>query len=148
VVKEGKRSAGGQYRGEGRMSWLQVVAVQPDTDYQFSGYLKAQILSGVVAYQLWFVDELGGPLGEPITVSPHQASTDWVKDEIEVHSPAEAAAVQIWGQIIADGRAWFDDVSWQEKGSGFSPWWLVAVAVLLVACGVGFVLLRGRDRPA
>jgi hypothetical protein len=146
VVKEGKRSAGGQYRGEGRMAWLQVVAVQPDVDYQFSGYLKAQILSGVVAYQLWFVNELGGPLGEPITVVAHQSSTDWVLDEIEARSPPEAAAVQIWGQIIADGRAWFDDVTWQEKGSGLGPGWLIAGAFLLilVAGGVFFVLFRVR----
>lgn len=147
VVKEGKRSAGGQYRGEGRMSWLQVVAVVPDTEYQFSGYLKAQILSGVVAYQLWFVDELGGPIGEPIAITPLQSSTDWVKGEIEVRAPAEAAAIQIWGQIIADGRAWFDDVRWQEKGVGFGLWWVVlGIAILAVAGGGGFVLARGRGR--
>jgi hypothetical protein len=146
VVKEGKHSAGGQYRGDGRMSWLQVVAVEPDTDYQFSGYVKAQILSGVVAYQLWFVDELGGPLGEPITVAAHQGSTDWVKDQIEVRAPAGAAGVQIWGQIIADGRAWFDDVQWREKGSGFGLWWLVVMVAALAAAGAGVVLLRGRSR--
>jgi hypothetical protein len=146
VVKEGKRSAGGQYRGEGRMSWLQVVTVQPDAGYRFSGYLKAQILSGVVAYQLWFVDELGGPVGEPITVAPHQTSIDWVKDEIEVHAPPEATAVQIWGQIIADGRAWFDDVRWQEKGTGFSLGWLAAVVLVLAAAGGGLALLRVRRR--
>jgi Arylsulfotransferase (ASST) len=144
VVKEGRHSVGGQYRGEGRMSWLQVVAVQPNSDYQFSGFLKAQILSGVVAYQLWFVDELGGPLGEPITVAPHQSSTDWVKDEIEVRAPAEATAVQIWGQIIADGRAWFDGVSWKEKGSGSGGWWVAVGAAVLVAGAVGFALLRRR----
>jgi hypothetical protein len=145
VVREGKHSAGGQYRGEGRMSWLQVVTVQPGTDYQFSGYLKAQILSGVVAYQLWFVDDLGGPLGEPITVAPHQSSTDWVKDEIEVRAPAEATAVQIWCQIIADGRAWFDDVGWKEKGGGVSGWWVIVGVALLVAGGVAVVLLRHRQ---
>jgi len=148
VVKEGDHSAGGQYRGEGRMSWLQVVAVQPETDYAFSGYLKAQILSGVVAYQLWFVDGMGGPIGEPITVAAHQSSTDWVRDEIEVSAPPEAAAVQIWGQIIADGRAWFDDVRWAEAGGGFSLWWIAVVAVLLaVGAVVGVLLARSRQRP-
>jgi hypothetical protein len=148
VVKEGERSAGGQYRGDGRMSWLQVVAVQPDTEYRFSGYVKAQILSGVVAYQLWFVDDMGGPLGEPVTVAIHQGSMDWVRDEIGVHSPPDAAAVQIWGQIIADGRAWFDDVRWQEQGSGFSAWWLVVAAVLLAAGFAAFLLLRRPSRSA
>ncbi len=146
VVQEGKRSAGGQYRGEGRMSWLQVVAVRPDTDYTFSGYVKAQILSGVVAYQLCFVDGLDGPLGEPITVVPHQASTDWVKDEIEVHSPPDAAGVQIWGQIIADGRAWFDGVRWQPKGSGFNIWWVVLGVAVVAVAAVGSVLFRARGK--
>jgi hypothetical protein len=145
VVKEGKRSAGGQYSGDGRMSWLQLVAVKPDTTYQFSGFLKSQILDGVAAYQLWFVDELGGPLGEPITVAAHQGSTDWVKDEIEVQSPSGAAAVQIWAQIIADGRAWFDDVTWKEEGVGFSPSWVLAAgAAILLIAALTFLLLRAR----
>jgi outer membrane protein assembly factor BamB len=146
VVKEGKHSAGGQYRGEGRMSWLQVVAVQPNGEYQFSGYLKAQILTGVVAYQLWFVNDLGGPLGDPITVAPQQNSTDWVKGEIEVHAPADAAAVQIWGQIIADGRAWFDDVRWQEKGSGLGLGWMAGLIALLAIGGAGLALLLRRGK--
>jgi hypothetical protein len=145
VVKEGQRSAGGQYRGEGRMSWLQVVAVEPDLEYQFSGYVKAQILTGVVAYQLWFVDGLGGPLGEPITVAAHQSSTDWVEDEIVVRAPPDAAAVQIWGNIIADGRAWFDDVHWRETGSGFSIVWLLG-GVAAIAIGVFAILLLVRKR--
>lgn len=146
VVKEGERSAGGQYRGEGRMSWLQVVAVEPDADYQFSGWLKAQILSGVVAYQLQFVDDLGGPIDEPVTVAAHPTSTDWVEDELEVHAPPEAAGVQIWGQIIADGRAWFDDVRWQEKGSGFNLWWLLVIGLLAALAAGAFALLRARQR--
>jgi hypothetical protein len=146
VVKDGQHSAGGQYRGEGRMSWLQVVSIQPDTDYEFSGWLKAQILEGVVAYQLWFVNEMGGPVGDPITVAPQQGSTDWVKGEIEVHSPPEATGVQIWGQIIADGRAWFDDVSWRERGSGFDLWWLLAGGALVLAAAVLSIAIRGRRK--
>lgn len=149
VVQEGDHSAGGQYRGEGRMSWLQVVAVRPGAEYRFSGYVKAQILSGVVAYQLWFLDSLGGPLGEPITVAPHQGSTDWVQDEIAVTAPADAAAVQIWGQIIADGRAWFDDVRWEEVGAGGGGGWIpLAGAAVVVLGGVaaGAVLLSRRRR--
>jgi hypothetical protein len=149
VVKEGKRSAGGQYHGEGRMAWLQVVAVEPETEYEFSGYLKAQILSGVVAYQLWFVNELGGPVGDPITVTPHQRSIDWVRDEIEVRAPPEAVGVQIWGQIIADGRAWFDDVRWLEKGAGSGQWFVMAgIAAVVIVGIVALVLLLGRRRKS
>ena len=146
VVKEGKHSAGGQYQGEGRMSWLQVVRVEPGADYRFSGWLKAQILEGVVAYQISFVDELGGPLGEPVTVAAQQGSSDWVEGEIEVQAPPDAAAVQIWGQIIADGRAWFDDVSWKEAGSGSIPWALVIGAAVLLVAGVAVAVFLARRK--
>jgi len=146
VVKEGKHSAGGQYSGDGRMSWLQSVAVVPGTAYQFSGYVRAQILKGVVAYQLQFVDSMGGPLGDVISVAAHDGSTDWVRDSAEVQAPAGAAGVQIWGQIIADGRAWFDDVRWQEKGGGVSLWWVIVGIALLLAGGAGVLLLRRRGR--
>ena len=146
VVKDGKHSAGGQYRGDGRMAWLQTVAVVPDKTYRLSGYVKAQILKGVVAYQLQFVDAMGGPLGDVITVAPHDGSTDWVRDTTEVQAPAGAAGVQIWCQIIADGRAWFDGLSWQEKGTGggFPLWAIGAVVGVLVLAGLGVLLLRRR----
>jgi len=87
-------------------------------------------------------------VGEPITVAAHQSSTDWVRDSTEVQAPPGAAGVQIWCQIIADGRAWFDDVTWQAKGTGGSlPIGLVvagAVVVLAVVGGLGLVLLRRR----
>jgi len=146
VTKEGKHSAGGQYRGEGRMSWLQTVAVEPGESYRFSGHVKAQILSGVVAYQLQFVDGMGGALGDVITVASHNGSTDWVRDSAEVQAPAGSAGVQIWCQIIADGRGWFDGVTWDEEGAGggFPAWILGAVAGLVVLGGAGFVLMRRK----
>jgi hypothetical protein len=146
VVKDGKHSAGGQYRGDGRMSWLQTVAVVPDTTYRFSGWVKAQILKGVVSYQLQFVDSMGGPVGDVITVAPHDGSDDWVRDTAEVQAPAGAAGVQIWCQIIADGRAWFDGLTWQPKGAGggFPAWAIGAVVGVVVLGGAGVVLLRRR----
>jgi hypothetical protein len=122
------------------------VAVVPGETYRFSGYVKAQILKGVVAYQLQFVDGMGGPLGDAISVAPHSGSTDWVRDTLEVEAPAGAAGVQIWCQIIADGRAWFDGLTWQEKGAGGGfPVWVIGVLVgMAVLGGVGVVLLRRR----
>lgn len=146
VAQEGKRSAGGQYQGEGRMSWLQTVAVEPAKTYRFAGYLKAQILQGVVAYQLQFVDGMGGPVGEVISVAAHNGSTDWVRDTAEVQAPPGAAGVQIWCQIIADGRAWFDDVTWEEAGAGGGlAWWIAGVVVAVVVLGgAGVAVLRRR----
>jgi hypothetical protein len=145
-VKEGKRSAGGQYRGDGRMSWLQTVAVTPGKTYQFSGYVKSKILKGVVAYQLQFVDVMGGPLGAVTNVAPQNASTDWVRGTIEVQAPAGAVGVQIWCQIIAEGRAWFDGLAWQQKGvrRAFPVWVAGALVGVAVLGGVAVVLLRRR----
>jgi hypothetical protein len=142
----GKRSASAKYRGEGRLSWLQVVAVEPDTDYVFSGFAKTDLQSGVVAYQLWFEDELGGSIDDPITVAPHQGSTDWTKDTLEVRSPPNAAAVQIWCQVIADGQAWFDDVTWREKGTMSGTTLIAVVGVVLVALAAGSFLIIQRRR--
>lgn len=146
VVKEGKRSAGGQYGGEGRMSWLQTLAVVPGTTYRFSGYVKAQILKGVVAYQLQFVDGMGGPLGDVITVAPHNSSTDWVRDTAEAVAPSGAVGVQVWCQIIADGRAWFDGITWAEKGPRDGmPFWLVGtLAGAALAAIIGVAIVRRR----
>ncbi len=81
-----------------------------------------------------------------ITVAPHDGSTDWVRDTTEVQAPAGAAGVQIWCQIIAAGRAWFDGLTWQEKGAGggFPPWAIGAVVGVLVLAGLGVLLLRRR----
>jgi hypothetical protein len=140
---KGERSASGKYQGDGRISWLQIVTVQPDTEYVFSGYVKTELRGGVVAYQLWFQDALGGPIGDPVTVTPHQGTVDWTKDTLSITTPTNAAAVQIWCQVIADGQAWFDDVSWREKGAGGATIWIVvAVVVVVLAAGVFFTLRR------
>jgi hypothetical protein len=145
VKHRGQRSASARYQGEGRISWLQTLAVQPDTEYTFSGYVKTQLQDGVVAYQLWFEDELGGPMGDPITVAPHQGVTDWTRDSLTIRPPEGAVAVQIWCQVIADGQAWFDDVSWGEKKAGSNLTWVIAAAVALVVIVLGSLIWRKRS---
>jgi hypothetical protein len=114
---------------------------------RFSGYVRTQILEGVVAYQLQFVDGMGGPLGDVISIAAHDGSTDWLRDTAEVQAPAGAAGVQIWCQIIADGRAWFDGVEWQEKGSrGVVPVWAIGALVGAVVLGGAVVALLCRAR--
>jgi hypothetical protein len=144
IKHKGERSASGRYQGDGRISWLQTVTVQPGTEYVFSGYVKTKLRSGVVAYQLWFQDELGGPIGDPVTVAPYQGTVDWTKDTLSISPPANAAAVQIWCQIIADGQAWFDDISWREKGAGSATTWIVVAVVIVVVLAVGVLFMRRR----
>jgi len=134
----GQKSGFLSYRGTGRIAWFQMMQVEPGKEHVFSGYVKGTIgQDGIIAYQLWFVDDMGGSIGEPITVQAHTASmNDWVHDEKEVTAPAGAAAVQIWGNLLSNGRAWFDDVSFTEKGAGgFALDWgmlLLGVSVVVV----------------
>ncbi|MBL8058240.1 MAG: hypothetical protein JNK29_16165, partial [Anaerolineales bacterium] len=112
VKRSGARSAGLEYHGLGRIAWLQTVTVQPGATYYFSGDLKAEINSGVAAYQLWFVDDLGGPLGDPTTVASLSGSADWTTAQAALTAPQAARAVQVWCLSVADGKVWCDKVQW------------------------------------
>jgi hypothetical protein len=143
---QGEHSAGIVYQGTGRATWLQVVAVTPGQTYEFSGFLRTDLREGLAAYQLWFVDALGGPIGDPTTAEPTlQGTSDWQEARSVVTAPAGAAAVQIWCQRIAgDGTAWFDQVRFGKQGTSSSllPWLGLAGGILLVGAGVVFVWRR------
>ena len=87
---------------------------------------------------------MGGTIKDPIAVVPHQGMVEWTKDTLTVHAPPDAALVQIWCQVIGDGQAWFDDVSWGEKGAGSGTVWIVGGVVLVVLVAGGFLILRRR----
>ena len=143
----GHRSAGLEYHGPGRVAWLQTVQATPGVTYHFEGDIKTGIIGGVVAYQIWFLDQLGGPLGEPTTVKAHTSSEGWTRDRLDVTAPADAAAVQIWALSVADGSVWFDNVSFGPRGRT-RPWlWggLGALALVVVGGGVYMVVRRRRS---
>jgi hypothetical protein len=151
IVEHGQHSATVIYTGTGRAAWLQVVQVTPGRSYQFSGYLRADTQGGLVAYQLWFLDQLGGAIGEPITVDPVlRGTTGWQRASTEVTAPHSAAAVQIWCQVIAgDGQAGFDQVKWGEKANMLLP--VLAggvVGLLLVVIGAAWFLIHRRRRKS
>ncbi|MBU0491042.1 MAG: hypothetical protein KKA73_25270 [Chloroflexi bacterium] len=136
----GQRSGFLSYRGNGRIAWFQIVQVEPGKEYAFSGYVKGTVgQDGIIACQLWFVDGMGGPIGDPITVQAHTASMkDWVHDEKTVTAPANAAAVQVWCNLLSNGRAWFDDVSLAEPGAGGLA---IDLGTVLLGAGVVVVVL-------
>jgi len=139
------------YTGTGRAAWLQVVAVEPGQEYRFAGRLHTALRRGAAAYQLWFLDPLGGPLGEAITLEPIlQGQHDWAEVAANVTAPEGAATVQIWCQLVAaDGQAEFDDVRWEAAGApALLPWLGGGLALLLGGGGLLFWLLRRRRRPA
>jgi hypothetical protein len=143
----GQRSAGLEYHGPGRVAWLQTVQVMPGEAYRFSGDIKTDIIGGVATYQVWFVDELGGPLGEPTTVKAHTASEGWLRDSLDVTAPAGATAAQVWALSIADGRVWFDNVSFgpaSAAGGSIGLWIGLGVGAVVVIAGGAFLVVRGR----
>ncbi len=142
--RSGQKSGFLSYRGPGRIAWFQMVQVEPGKEYVFSAHVKGTVgKDGIIACQLWFVDDMGGPIGEPVTVQAHTASmTDWVHDEKTVTAPAGAAAVQIWCNLLSNGRAWFDDVAFAEKGAGgFALDW--GTVLLMVGVAVVVLVLLG-----
>jgi hypothetical protein len=146
--KGGKYSAGLEYHGPGRAAWMQVVQVTPGETYQFKGDIKTQIIGGVAAYQLWFVDDLGGPMGEPETVgTPLTSSADWTTASAEVVAPEGAIGVQIWALTLADGRVWFDNVSFGPPGSSnWVLWGGIAVVGLVIVGGGALVMTRRGNK--
>ena len=108
----GQRSASLEYHDEGRLAWLQVVRAEPGQTYHLEGWLKGDITSGAFAVQLWFVDELGGPLGDqPVAAGSFGRSVDWTLVSADATAPADTAALQIWIVTQADGRLWADALS-------------------------------------
>jgi hypothetical protein len=147
VKRSGRRSAGLEYHGPGRVAWLQTVTVTPGKTYRFEGDIKTNLIGGVAAYQIWFLDDLGGPIGEPTTVKAHTASEGWTRDRLDVTAPADAAAVQIWALSMADGSVWFDNVRFGPPGRASLLLWggLGALGLVVVAGGV-YVVARRRPR--
>lgn len=150
-ITTGVASAGAMvaYTGQGRAALLQAVAVEPGQVYRFSGRLMTDLTRGVAAYQVWFVDALGGPIGDPFTAQPTpQGRTDWQEARLEATAPAGAAAAQIWCQAVAtDGYVAFDAVRWSEKRAATWLPWLGAGLGLLLMGGAALLAWR-RRRPA
>jgi len=135
---DGQRSASLEYHAGGRLAWLQTVRVEPGQTYHFEGRLKGQITSGVFAFQLWFVDSMGGPLGDrPIVAASHNRNTDWTHAIANVTAPGDAAALQIWIISQADGRVWADALSFKPVSGqpASNATWIVpaGVAVIVIA---------------
>ena len=128
----GQRSASLEYHDEGRLAWLQVVRAAPGQTYHVEGWLKGDITSGAFAIQLWFVDELGGPLGDqPVVAGSFGRSAGWILVSADAIAPADTAALQVWIATQADGRIWADALSLAPasgpgRQSASGPAWLAA----------------------
>jgi hypothetical protein len=148
----GGRSASLEYHEQGRLAWLQTVRVEAGRAYHFEGWLKGQIRSGVFAVQLWFVDDMGGPLGDqPVVAASHNRSADWTRASADVTAPGDAVALQIWIVTQADGRVWADDftlapIANAEAGGGL---WIAPIGLAaLVVAAIWMRQRSDRGRPS
>jgi hypothetical protein len=144
----GLRSASLEYHEQGRLAWLQTVRVEPGQAYRVDGQLKGQIRSGAFALQLWFVDALGGPLGDqPIIAASHGRSVDWTRASADVIAPGDAVALQVWIVTQADGRVWADDIMLSRLATtqASAIAWLAPAAAWIAIAAIAVWWLRRRQ---
>jgi len=93
------------------LRWYQVVSVQPNVDYDLSGYLKTEGVVGSGAYlQLAFLDGAGQVISA--TATAHRTGDlAWQEAALRAKSPSNAAQAAIAPSLDGAGKAWFDDLS-------------------------------------
>ena len=116
----GNHSIGIEYYGTGSVWWQQTIRVTPGKLYRLTDTVKTADLDGLAQTQVAFLDRMGGFL-TPAELLPHtkvrKGDNEWSSDSIELRCLEEATAADIRCIIIGKGRAWFDNISFEEL-----PW--------------------------
>jgi len=115
---DGQKSARLDYQGEGFIFWLQRISVIPGQKYQLSGFVKTDLEEdgrSWARYELWWENENGGFVGQPLVSSKSEGKLNWTKREWSGAAPQGAIAVNIRALMTGSGTTWFDDIVWQEE---------------------------------
>ena len=93
------------------LHWAQAVPANPNTDYDLSGYLRAENAAGKGVYlQLAFLNAAGQPISA--TATAHRNGTlTWEKAALRARSPAGTAQAAVLLTLDGTGTAWFDDLA-------------------------------------
>lgn len=120
-ARSGARSAQIRSSAGGDISWSQRVAVQPDTSYRLSAWIKTDDVRGAMG-ALLNVHELQG--AQTVRTKAVTGTTDWSQVQVEFNS-GDHKALTInclfggWGR--STGTAWFDDVKLTALGGPSLP---------------------------
>lgn len=137
ITHSGKYSARLDYEGQGHIFWLQKAAVSPGKNYRFSGWVKSSLEEDKswARYELWWENEEGGFVAEPLHSDKSKGETDWVRREWEGRAPESAVAVNIRALMTGGGTSWFDDTEWESIGGISKNLWyfLAGMTAVLVA---------------
>ena len=92
------------------VKWMQDgVAVVPDADYRFEGWVKAKDVKGSAG---WFVHVHGQkPMVVNQVANAGEGTFDWKRVEIAFRTPPDAVRATIGTVLHGTGTAWFDDAS-------------------------------------
>jgi len=120
VSFKGSRSISIEYRGTGSCWWQQTVRVRPGGLYRLTDAIKTQNLDGFAQTQVAFLDSMGGffiYVADLPGTKPRKGTSGWEEASLEIRAPREATAADIRCIVIGNGKAWFDDISFEEL-----PW--------------------------
>jgi hypothetical protein len=116
----GTHSIGMEYYGTGSVWWQQTIRITPGILYKLTDTVKTVGLDGFAQTQVAFLDRMGG-FFTPAELLPHtkprKGNNDWNTDSIEITAFDQATAADIRCIVMGKGKAWFDNVSFEEL-----PW--------------------------
>ena len=120
-----KVSEPGSLKLSGPGSVSRKIRLEPDTDYEFSVYIKAENISGGknrgVLLRLTDGNRFFGVSGDPKNM-PRQGSFDWEKcTRVLSSSSFSGEEITVMPVLTCDGTAWFDDLTIVRKGRSVKP---------------------------
>jgi hypothetical protein len=115
--RSGKKCLAIEVKPGAKPSWIATrqlgIAIMPGARYRFRGWVRAENVEG---YAGWYIhvgnDE--NPMMIAPTVSAGGGTYDWKVVETEFTAPQRATVASIGTVLWGTGRAWFDDVQWEE----------------------------------
>lgn len=100
-----------EFDRSGALCLVQYVGVIPGVQYTLAGQIRTEgVAEGKMAcFQLFFLDEYGGPCENTAQAPKGQAftgTTDWTQDQVQAVAPARARSVEVRLFINGPGKAW------------------------------------------
>ncbi|MBU1126798.1 hypothetical protein KKF11_00425 [Patescibacteria group bacterium] len=116
LANKGDQSAKISYDGLGYLFLYQRVKIKPERDYDLVGVIKSNDFNGISRFEVIFLDNMGGQMGEAIVTPIHFGTTDWTRYETIFTTPQGAAVIDIRCMVDGIGEVWFDNLTFKQVG--------------------------------